>query len=91
MKIKTSFGILTLKKGIPDYIEKDGFYIIFKPKTGAMLENYITIAQIYIDMETQEYKLSVIGQSNEYSEELFRYKDWYFSDKLIDTFDFIAK
>lgn len=91
MKIKTSFGVLTLKQGVPDSLEKDGFYIIYKPKTGAMLENYITMAQIYLDMEEQEYKLSVIGQSNEYSEELFRYKDWYFSDKLVDTFDFIVK
>lgn len=91
MKIKTSFGVITLKQGIPDYIEKEGFYVIFKPKTGHMESDYITMAQIYVDMEEQEYKLSVIGQSSEYSEELFRYKDWYFSDKLIDTFDFIVK
>lgn len=91
MKIKSCFGVINLKKGIPDYIEKDGFYIICKPKTVYMELDYITMAQIYLDMETQDYKLVTIGCDKDYADELLRYKDWYFSDKLIDTFDFIAK
>jgi hypothetical protein len=91
MKINTFFGPITLKKGIPEDFIKEGFYIIYRDEINGIKDDYLSFGEIYVDELSQEYKLSVVGWDRKYSEDLWRYKDWYFSDKLVDKFNYLVK
>lgn len=89
MKITSSlFGEIELHNCPPDpinYENIEGYYVIFKNRSGFMTKDYISIARIRLDEYKQEYVLDVCGQETKYSEELARYAcgAWWFSDKIL--------
>lgn len=76
--IDSKFGKIILTKNLP---VEPGFYVFFKPRTGYMEKDYISICQVTRDNE--DLVVDVPGQSRQYSELLFRYADWYISEKII--------
>ena len=82
------FGKIELHNSPPDPINYDnieGYYVIFKRKSGFLTKDYISIACIRLDIDKQEYVVDVCGQDKRYSEELKRYANeaWWFSDKIL--------
>lgn len=61
--------------GIPS---DEGWHVAHFPKTG-----WTEIVFVRLDMEKQEYVVDVIGQEKRHSEDLWRYKEWVFSKRLL--------
>ncbi len=59
--------------------QDEGYYIVTPPKSrGGSSE----VVKVRFDIEKQEYVVDVIGQPLKYSEEIGRYRDWNWLEKI---------